>query len=74
MKVIKQNGVILVRTHDLMFVITPSKDKGYKLTEINSNNKCYSFNDTTFTGNGINGMMIQRSRCYGVEIPSSQLI
>ena len=74
MKVIKQNGVILVRTHDLMFVITPSKDKGYKLTEINSNNKCYSFNDTTFTVNGINGMMIQRSRCYGVDFPLSQLI
>ena len=47
MKVTKQNGIILVKTQDLMFVITPSKDKGYKLTEINSNNKCYSFNDTT---------------------------
>jgi len=73
MKVTKQNGIILVRTHDLMFVITPSKDKGYKLTEINSNNKCYSFN-ASYTVNGINGMMIQRSRCYGVEISNSQLI
>ena len=73
MKVTKQNGIILVKTQDLMFVITPSKDKGYKLTEINSNNKSYSFN-ASYTVNGINGMMIQRSRCYGVEISSSQLI
>ena len=48
--------------------------EGYTLTETNSKGQTYNFHNTIFTDNGINSMMIQRSRCYGIEIPNNKLI
>ena len=71
MTTIKHNG--------MTFKITPkysasSRGRGYTLTEPNSKGQTYNFHDTIFTDNGINSMMIQRSRCYGIEIPNDKLI
>ena len=47
---------------------------GYTLTETNSKGQTSNFHNTIFTDDGINSMMIQRSRCYGIEIPTDKLI
>ena len=71
MKIIKHNGIT--------FKITPkysasSMGRGYTLTETNSKGQTSNFHNTIFTDDGINSMMIQRSRCYGIEIPTDKLI
>ena len=48
--------------------------KGYRLIERNHKGEEYDFNDTIYTENGINQIMIERTRFCGSQIPNTKLI
>jgi len=87
MKIIKHNGIAFKITkvdtriksgfykgHKVLNGSGDIYPEGYTLTETNSKGQTSNFHNTIFTDDGINSMMIQRSRCYGIEIPNDKLI
>ena len=48
--------------------------EGYKLIERNHKGEIYNFNNTIYTENGINQLMIQRTSFCGSQIPTDKLI
>tara|TARA_R100000656_G_scaffold112243_1_gene84351 strand:- start:539 stop:802 length:264 start_codon:yes stop_codon:yes gene_type:complete len=48
--------------------------EGYKLIERNHKGEFYNFNNTIYTENGINQLMIQRTSFCGSQIPTDKLI
>ena len=48
--------------------------EGYKLIERNNKGEIYNFNNTIYTENGINQLIIQRTSFCGSQIPTDKLI
>ena len=70
---------MIVKHEGMTFEIKPlystsSMRTGYRLIERNHKGEEYDFNDTIYTENGINQIMIQRTRFCGSQIPSTKLI
>ena len=47
---------------------------GYRLIERDHKGRVYNFHSTIYTENGINQLMIQRTRFIGTQIPNEKLI
>ncbi len=70
---------MIVKHEGITFEIKPlysasSMRTGYRLIERNHKGEEYDFNDTVYTENGINQIMIQRTRFCGSQIPNTKLI
>jgi hypothetical protein len=71
--------MITIKHENMTFEIKPlystsSMKTGYKLIERNHKGEIYNFNNTIYTENGINQLMIQRTRFCGSQIPADKLI
>jgi hypothetical protein len=51
-----------------------TKEDGYRLIERDHKGRVYNFHSTIYTENGINQLMIQRTRFIGTQIPNEKLI
>ena len=51
-----------------------TKEAGYRLIERDHKGRVYNFHSTIYTENGINQLMIQRTRFIGTQIPNEKLI
>ena len=68
---------MIVKHEGITFEVKPVCNiyaKGYRLIERNHKGEEYDFNDTVYTENGINQIMIQRTRFCGSQIPNTKLI
>ena len=73
MTTIKHNGITFKITPKCT-ICSHKSEQGYLLTETNHWGQRTNFHNTIFTDDGINSMMIQRSKCYGIEMPTDKLI